>query len=104
MHSRRLRGEKPLAFAPMADVRPIYATHYDLGVVGSLQDVAAPPYDVIDAGMRTELLERSPYNAVAIDLPKPYGETGPQQTGADPYDRAAWTLDEWRDAGALVAD
>jgi len=33
----------------MADVRPIYATHYDLGVAGSLQDVAAPPYDVIDA-------------------------------------------------------
>jgi uncharacterized protein (DUF1015 family) len=64
----------------MADVRPIHATHYDLGVVRSLQDVAAPPYDVIDADMRTELLARSPYNAVAIDLPKPYGETGPQQT------------------------
>ncbi|HKB51992.1 MAG TPA: DUF1015 domain-containing protein [Solirubrobacterales bacterium] len=88
----------------MADVRPIYATHYDLGVVGSLQDVAAPPYDVIDAGMRTELLERSPYNAVAIDLPKPYGETGPQQTEDDPYERAAVMMDEWRDAGALVAD
>ena len=61
----------------MADVRPFNALHYDLGVVGSLQDVAAPPYDVIDAAQRAELLERSPYNAVAIDLPKPYGETGP---------------------------
>ena len=72
--------------------------------VGSLQDVAAPPYDVIDAGMRAELLERSPYNAVAIDLPKPYGETGPQQTEDDPYERAAQTMDAWREAGALVAD
>jgi uncharacterized protein (DUF1015 family) len=88
----------------MADVRPIFATHYDLDVVGSLQDVAAPPYDVIDAAMRADLLDRSPYNAVAIDLPKPYGETGPQQTNDDPYERAAQTMDEWRRAGALVAD
>ena len=88
----------------MADVRPIHATHYDLGVVGSLEDVAAAPYDVIDADMRAELLARSPYNAVAIDLPKPYGETGPQQTDDDPYERAARTMDEWRQAGALVAD
>jgi len=88
----------------MADVRPIFATHYDLGVVGSLQDVAAPPYDVIDAAMRAELLARSPHNAVAIDLPKPYGETGPRQTEDDPYERAARLMDEWRAAGALVAD
>jgi uncharacterized protein (DUF1015 family) len=88
----------------MADVRPIYATRYDLGVVGSLQDVAAPPYDVIDTAMRTELLERSPYNAVAIDLPKPYGKTGPQQTEGDPYARAAEAMDAWREAGALVRD
>lgn len=88
----------------MADVRPIFATHYDLGVVGSLQDVAAPPYDVIDAALRRELLERSPYNAVAIDLPKPYGESGPQETADDPYARAARTMEEWRAAGALVAD
>jgi len=88
----------------MADVRPIYATHYDLSVAGSLQDVAAPPYDVIDAAMRAELLARSPYNAVAIDLPKPYGESGPQQTDDDPYERAARTMQDWRQAGALVAD
>ena len=68
----------------MADVRPINALHYDLDVVGPLGDVAAPPYDVIDLEQRAELLARSPYNAVAIDLPKPYGQTGPQDTGAIP--------------------
>jgi uncharacterized protein (DUF1015 family) len=88
----------------MADVRPIFATHYDLDVVGSLDAVAAPPYDVIDAQQRAALLERSPYNAVAVDLPKPYGETGPQETGDDPYRRAAEAMDAWREAGALVAD
>ena len=88
----------------MADVRPILATHYDLDVVGPLNDVAAPPYDVIDTEQREELLARSPYNAVAIDLPKPYGETGPTETGDDPYERAARTIEEWREAGALVTD
>jgi uncharacterized protein (DUF1015 family) len=88
----------------MADVRPIFATHYDLDVVGSLQEVAAPPYDVIGPELRAELLERSPYNAVAIDLPKPYGEAGPQQTDDDPYERAARLMEEWRRADALVTD
>ena len=88
----------------MADVRPLNALHYDLGVVGSLQDVASPPYDVIDADQRAELLERSPYNAVAIDLPKPYGASGPQETGGDPYAQAAETIEAWRKAGALVED
>jgi uncharacterized protein (DUF1015 family) len=99
------RTAEALAFPPrMADVRPIYATRYDLDVVGSLGDVAAPPYDVIDARQRAKLLERSPYNAVAIDLPKPYGEAGPEQTEGDPYEGAAEAMDAWREAGALVSD
>jgi uncharacterized protein (DUF1015 family) len=89
----------------MADVRPIEALRYDLDAVGSLQDVVAPPYDVIDTKMRAELLARSPYNAVAIDLPKPYGETGPQsESGGDPYQRAASDIRAWIEAGALVED
>jgi uncharacterized protein (DUF1015 family) len=85
----------------MADVRPLHATHYDLAVVGSLDAVAAPPYDVIDAAQRTELLERSPYNAVAIDLPRPFDTEAPE---GDPYQRAAETMAAWRADGALVND
>jgi len=89
----------------MADVLPLKALHYDLDAVGSLEDVVAPPYDVIDTAMRAELLERSPYNAVAIDLPKPYGETGPQAEGGDdPYTTAAKAIEAWQKAGALVKD
>ena len=40
----------------MADVRPFEALHYDLAKVGSLDAVAAPPYDVIDAAGRARLL------------------------------------------------
>jgi len=89
----------------MADVQPFQALHYDLGVVGSLNAVAAPPYDVIDAAGRAALLERSPYNAVAIDLPKPFDPADPaSDPDGDPYEGAARTLDAWRADGALVAD
>jgi uncharacterized protein (DUF1015 family) len=89
----------------MADVQPFKALHYDLDKVGSLDAVAAPPYDVIDAPGRAALLARSPYNAVAIDLPKPFDPADPahDQEG-DPYERAARTIDSWRAEGALVAD
>jgi uncharacterized protein (DUF1015 family) len=89
----------------MADVQPFQALHYDLGVVGSLDAVAAPPYDVIDAAGRARLLERSPYNAVAIDLPKPFDPADPaSDPDGDPYEGAARTIDTWRADGALVAD
>jgi uncharacterized protein (DUF1015 family) len=89
----------------MADVQPFKALHYDLDVVGSLDAVAAPPYDVIDAAGRARLLARSPYNAVAIDLPKPFDPADPASSPeGDPYAQAARTIDAWRAGGALVAD
>jgi uncharacterized protein (DUF1015 family) len=89
----------------MADVQPFKALHYDLGKVGSLDAVAAPPYDVIDAAGRARLLNRSPYNAVAIDLPKPFDPADPaSRPDGDPYEEAARTIDAWRADGALVED
>jgi uncharacterized protein (DUF1015 family) len=92
----------------MADVRPFRALHYDLGKVGSLDAVAAPPYDVIDAAGRARLLERSPYNAVAIDLPKPFAADPAfdpaKSPPAEPYAEAARTIDAWRAEGALIED
>ena len=87
----------------MADVRPFKALHYDLGKVGSLAAVASPPYDVIDAAGRARLLKRSPYNAVAIDLPKPFDPADQVDAATgDPYEAAARTIDAWRADGALV--
>ncbi|MGE5336157.1 MAG: DUF1015 domain-containing protein [Nitrososphaerota archaeon] len=91
----------------MAEVLPLQALHYDLGKVGTLDAVAAPPYDVIDAAQRRALLERSPYNAVAIDLPKPFDPADPDSdpgAGRDPYAEAAARIGEWRAQGALVQD
>jgi uncharacterized protein (DUF1015 family) len=86
----------------MADVQPLRALHYDLATVGSLADVTAPPYDVIDSDQRSELLGRSPFNIIAIDLPR--GEDGLSAHPSDPYSAAASLMESWQLQGALVRD
>jgi uncharacterized protein (DUF1015 family) len=81
----------------VAEILPIQGIRYDLGTVGSLADVVAPPYDVIDEGQRAELSRRSPYNVVELDLPH-------DPAGGDPYAHAADLLGKWTADGALVRD
>src|SRR6195952_5117939 len=82
----------------MAEIAPLHALHYDLAVAGPLQDLWAPPYDVIDAEYRARLATRSPHNAVRIDLPE--AEDG----GDDPYSAAAGLLARWEAEGAVTRD
>jgi uncharacterized protein (DUF1015 family) len=79
----------------MAEIHSIRALRYDPNRTRGLQDVVAPPYDVIDDEHRAALEARSPYNVVRIDLPR---------GGEDRYDRAAALLQDWRDQGAVVLD
>jgi uncharacterized protein (DUF1015 family) len=78
----------------MADVQPLEALHYDQAKAGPLQQLVAPPYDVIDPEQRAELAARSPYNVVRVDLPE----------GDDPYAEAARLWDEWQRDGAVTQD
>jgi uncharacterized protein (DUF1015 family) len=82
----------------MADVQPLRALRYDPSVVGPLADVVAPPYDVIDEDQRAALISRSPFNVVAVDLPR--GDPG----GRDPYQTARELFESWQLQGALVRD
>jgi len=75
----------------MADLQPLRTLRYEPSAVGSLEDVIAPPYDVIDAGLRAQLAARSPYNVVEIDLPPSYAQ-------------AAATMADWRQRGVLVRE
>jgi uncharacterized protein (DUF1015 family) len=79
----------------MAEIKPLRALRYDPERTGGLQDVVAPPYDVIDESQREALLAGSPYNVVAIDLP---------EGGEDRYDRAAELLGAWRSEDVIVQD
>jgi uncharacterized protein (DUF1015 family) len=78
----------------MAEIEPLTALHYNLEKTGGLQDVVAPPYDVIDAEQRAALADRSPYNVVRIDLPQ----------GEDPYGGAAEQLASWERDQVVVRD
>ena len=80
----------------MADIRPLHALNYDLRAIGSLGEVAAPPYDVISGPERSSMLDTSPFNVVEIDLP--------ESTGGDPYEHASGTLEEWILSGILKQD
>jgi uncharacterized protein (DUF1015 family) len=92
-HPPRATKSSSLA-AAMADVEPLRALHYDPDRTGGLQEVLAPPYDVIEPEQRAQLAARSPYNVVRIDLP----------TGESPYEEAAAQLTRWRTDGVIVRD
>jgi uncharacterized protein (DUF1015 family) len=62
-----------------------------------LEDLTAPPYDVIDAEARARLEAAHPMNAVHLILPR-------DQEPGDRYQRAAGRLQEWRRQGVLEAD
>jgi uncharacterized protein (DUF1015 family) len=80
----------------MADVQPLRTLRYDLAAVGSLDAVAAPPYDVIDEPLRERLAARSPFNVVEVDLPRADGD--------DPYLHAQTTMEAWQQQGVLVRE
>ena len=48
----------------MADVQPLRTLRYEPGVAGQLDELIAPPYDVIDDELRAELAAKSPFNVV----------------------------------------
>jgi uncharacterized protein (DUF1015 family) len=83
----------------MAEIRPLRALRYDPAAVGSLERVVAPPYDVIDDAQREELAARSPYNIVAVDLPKESAGSG-----EDAYEHAGRVFERWQRDSTIVRE
>ncbi len=85
----------------MADLRAFRGFRYDLATVGTLSDVVAPPYDVIDAALQQKLYDLSPYNAIRVELTQ-------DQPGDDEdnnkYTRAGQTLRDWIIGHAVSQD
>jgi uncharacterized protein (DUF1015 family) len=78
----------------VADVRPFRALRFSPDV--GLSNNVCPPFDTISPEQQRALYERSPHNAVRIELADP--------SDGDRYSAAAATLAEWRDAGVLGRD
>ncbi|GIW80820.1 MAG: phosphatase [Gemmatales bacterium] len=85
----------------MAEIQAFRAYRYDLGRVGTLADVVAPPYDVIDADLQERLYNRSPYNVIRLILNRE--EKGDADADAK-YQRAGRCLKDWLREGILVQD
>jgi uncharacterized protein (DUF1015 family) len=85
----------------MALIIPFRGTLYDVGTVGSVRDVVAPPYDIIDAAGQKALHDRHPHNIIRLEL-------GIDQPGDNEvnnrYTRAKRTLQTWIAGGALKRD
>lgn len=80
----------------MASVVPFRALRFDAGRVGDLGSVWAPPYDVIKGDAAARLRDRHPNNIVRL--------TNPEGYGADRYESAARTLEDWIRDGVMVRD
>ena len=75
----------------MADVKPFRAERYDESRAGPLEQLVAPPYDVISPEERREYLALSPYNVVHLTLPNDEAD-------------AARDIAAWRETGVLARD
>jgi uncharacterized protein (DUF1015 family) len=77
---------------------PFRGLRYAPGAV-RLDQVIAPPYDVIGSAQRTTLAHRSAFNAVRVELPEP-----DLQRQLDRYHVAAALLDSWIAQRVLLLD
>ena len=84
----------------MADIQGFRGLRFDLGKVGSLSEVVAPPYDVIDGEYQNKLYETNDYNIVRLILNR--GDD--LMEGQTIYDRAAEHLKAWRRDGILKTE
>ena len=82
----------------MAEIIPFRGFLYDVSKV-SIEDVLAPPYDIITPEGRESLYTKSPYNIVRIDFGKE--EPGDNEI-ENKYTRAKRCLDVWIKDGTLI--
>ena len=85
----------------MPDIQAFRGIRYDLGHVGSLSNVVAPPYDVIDAQLQAALYEQHPANIVRLILNR--DEPGDDEH-SNRYMRASRLLRGWLREGVLFTE
>ncbi len=81
----------------MLQVRGFRGHRFDPAVVGTLDHVVTPPYDVITPEERAILAARSPFNMTHVILPQP-------EAGRSQYENAGHIFEEWIARQALRQD
>jgi uncharacterized protein (DUF1015 family) len=85
----------------MVDIVPFPGYLYNKEKTGPLDQVTAPPYDVISPDAQAKLYAQNPYNVVRLIL----GRQSPEDTEADNrYTRSAKVFNEWIKTEVLSKD
>lgn len=84
----------------MPEIQAFRGVRYNLGHVGALSDVVAPPYDVIDPELQDQLYRRHAANSVRIILNR--AEPGDDEDSR--YERAGRFFKNWLSEGILEAE
>ncbi|HET6643863.1 MAG TPA: DUF1015 domain-containing protein [Fimbriimonadales bacterium] len=84
----------------MATIRPLSGLRFS-PAAGAMENLVAPPYDVITAEEREELAAKSEHNTVLLTLPEQLPD---DRSKFVKYARSSSLLSEWRREGILEAD
>ena len=85
----------------MVAIAPFRALRYNPDLVGSLDRVLAPPYDVISPDEQEQLYQASPHNVVRLIYGKPLPDDDEQRNR---YTRAKDAWARWRTEGVLIRE
>lgn len=90
-------SSQPEQSEKMPQTAPFNGLRYNLEHVGSLSDVIAPPYDVIDPELQDRLYKQHPANVIRVIL----NRAEPGDEGDEKYARAAKFVEQWLSEGVL---
>ena len=85
----------------MPEIQAFRGIRYNLGQVGSLSDVVAPPYDVINPDFQEELYKKHPCNVVRLILNRMEPS---DDEASNRYTRAGRFFKSWKDEGVLFEE
>ena len=77
----------------MAEIKPIRAWRYNSSIVGKIEEVTAPLFDVVSDQQRKKLYE-NPHNSIHLSVPQ----------GTNPALKAQRLLSEWKEYGIILQD
>jgi len=85
----------------LAEIKPFKGVLYSKSIIGDLSTIVAPPYDVISEEAQKNLLKKSKYNVVRLELPQ---GASADSSKNNKYTKACSTYNEWLEKGVLVRD
>ena len=80
----------------MAFIAPLKGVRYNPDLVGKIDDVVTPPYDVINENSVGLFISKTPYSMIRLDITK---NPGPSDGSDARYVEAATLFKQWLEKG-----